>query len=301
MVWRPGPLSVLDPLLNDVGEAISLTTPSNALELTGGSYTVPIPPTENFLGPGAYAASAPGGDSFPPFEAALQVNPAPVLEVLDPKNVFARALPTGIRWFGGDPAATGVFWSGDVVCRASVAAGQFQVPSYVWANQLSGDRQFAFGAEQSAALMTPTDGPDHGLLVYREEFLRTGDLGPPHLASTPVTLPSGEKIQAEMAATAAERARGLMQRPVLGSDKGMLFLFEAAGFYSFWMLNTIIPLDILWMNSDREILFISADTPPCPTQACPTYGPNASSQYVLEIAAGEAARRGLKPGDRLAW
>ena len=182
-----------------------------------------------------------------------------------------------------------------------VASGLFEVPPYVWANALSGARQFSFGAQQSSELMTPTDGPDHGLLVYREEFLRSGDLGPPHLASTPVTLPSGEKIQAELAVTASERARGLMQRPVLGADKGMLFVFESDGFYSFWMLNTLTPLDIVWMNADREILFINADTPPCRTQICPTYGPSARSRYVLELAAGEAARRGLNVGDRLDW
>jgi uncharacterized membrane protein (UPF0127 family) len=191
--------------------------------------------------------------------------------------------------------------SADVVCHASIAEGRFQVPPYLWANQPSGGRQFAFGAIQSAEVTTPTDGHDHGLLVYREEFLRQGDLGPPHLASTPVILPSGDKIQAELAATASERARGLMQRPVLDGDKGMLFLFEAPGLYRFWMLNTLVPLDILWLDSSRQIIYISADTPPCQTQVCATYGPNEPAQYVLEIAAGEAARRGLKPGDRLNW
>jgi uncharacterized membrane protein (UPF0127 family) len=221
--------------------------------------------------------------------------------VFDPTNVFARSTPASLRWFGGDPNAAGVIWGGDVVCRAPVAEGRFQVPPYVWSNQLSGARTFAFGAVQSAELALPTDGPDYGLIVYREEYLRVGDLGAPHLASTPVTLPSGEKIQAELAATASERARGLMQRSVLSSDEGMLFLFEADGFYSFWMLNTLVPLDIIWMNADREILFVNADTPPCQTQVCPTYGPSARSRFVLELAAGEAARRGLKIGDTLDW
>jgi uncharacterized protein len=306
MVWRQisggAPTSVRQPrLVDDVGEAISLTTPSATLELSGVSYSTLEPPNENFLGPGAYSVTAPGGNSFPPFEAQLQVNSAPVLQALDPTDVRARSLPTAVGWFGGDPAATGVFWSGDVVCRTSVAEGQFQILPYVWANQPSGARQLAFGAIQSTELMTPTDGPDHGLFVYREEFLRGGDLGPPHLASTPVTLPSGDKIQAELAATASERARGLMQRPVLDTHKGMLFLFEAPGLNRFWMLNTLVPLDILWLDSNREILYVSADTPPCQTQVCPTYGPDAPSQYVLELAAGEAVRRGLKPGGRLAW
>jgi uncharacterized membrane protein (UPF0127 family) len=236
------------------------------------------------------------------------VNPAPVLEVLDPKNVFARSTQTQLRWFGGDPASTGIFWSGpeptqtpEVVCRASVSSGAFQGPPYVWANQLSGERVYAFGAQQTADLMTATDGPDHGLLVYREELLQTGDLSVPHFASTPVTLPSGEEVHAELATTGAERARGLMLRPVLDPDKGMLFLFETEGVYSFWMLNTLVPLDIIWMNSDREIQFINANTPPCRTQFCPTYGPSVRSRFVLELAAGEASRRGLQVGDRLDW
>ncbi|MEZ5365833.1 MAG: DUF192 domain-containing protein [Bryobacterales bacterium] len=113
--------------------------------------------------------------------------------------------------------------------------------------------------------------------------------------------PSGETIQAELAATAAERARGLMFRPVLDAAKGMLFLFDTSNIYLFWMLNTLVPLDILWMNEDREVQFISADTPPCQTQVCPTYGPNIASRYVLELAAGEAQRRGLAEGDVLQW
>ena len=309
MVWRERPSSsrwfdvadFLPVAANDAGQAISLRTPSRALELARNLYSLTSPPAQPFLGPGSYSATAPGGESFPPFEVELQANPAPVLEALDPKDVRARSSPTDLRWFGGDPAAAGVFWSGDVVCRTRVAVGQFQIPHYVWANQPSGARPFAFGAIQFAELMTPTDGPDHGLIVYREEFLQSGDLGPAHLASTAVTLQSGERIQAELALTAAERARGLMQRPVLGPDQGMLFLFESSGVQRFWMLNTIIPLDIVWMDSDREVLFISAKTPPCQTQVCPTYGPDVPSRYVLELAAGEAARRGIALGDRLAW
>ena len=317
MVWRPEASSggsrwfdvtsfaAANPI-NDAG-AISLTTPAEVLELAGNLYT-PDPPATSFLGPGGYAARGAGGESFPSFQATLNVSPAPVLEAFDPKSVFARSTPANVRWFGGDATAAGVLWTGlessqypEVVCRASVAASSFQVQPYVWANQFPGERLYAFGAQQSAELMLPTDGPDHGLFVHREEFLETGDLSTPHLAATPVSLPNGDKVLAELAATASERARGLMERPVLGPDKGMLFLFETEGVYSFWMLNTRVPLDIIWMNSDREILFINADTPPCQTRTCPSYGPNVRSRYVLELAAGEAAQRGLKVGDKLEW
>ncbi|MCB9384501.1 MAG: DUF192 domain-containing protein [Bryobacterales bacterium] len=311
MVWPeagvPGPsyfdaTTFIEPKkVSDAGSAITLSTPAGEWTLSGLFYSTLEPAASSFLGVGAYAASAPGGDQFPAFEAQLQVNPAPVLEDFSPANVFARSTGANVRWFGGDQQARGFAASGKVVCGASVGDGRFEVPAYVWADQPSGERLFTFGAIQSAEMQLPTDGPDHGLLVYREQFARGGDLGPPYLAATPVQLPSGATIQAELAATAAERARGLMFRPVLDSDKGMLFVFETSNVYRFWMLNTLVPLDILWMNEDREVQFISADTPPCQTQVCPTYGPNQPSRYVLELAAGEAQRRGLTEGDVLEW
>ena len=84
----------------------------------------------------------------------------------------------------------------------------------------------------------------------------------------------------------------------------MIFLFPDESPRGFWMYNTLIPLDIIWMDSDRRIVFISAHTPPCksPNQAeCPNYGRGFPAQYVLELAAGQAAARSLKVGDRLTF
>ena len=84
----------------------------------------------------------------------------------------------------------------------------------------------------------------------------------------------------------------------------MLFLYESLGSRRFWMLNTLVPLDIIFLDADQRIVFISADTPICaPEQspACPTYGPSGLSQSVLELAAGEAARQALEVGSRLVW
>jgi hypothetical protein len=70
------------------------------------------------------------------------------------------------------------------------------------------------------------------------------------------------------------------------------------------MFGTLIPLDILFLNADRRIVFISADTPPCRSQdssGCPLYSSREPAQFVLEIAGGQAARLGLRPGDRLDW
>lgn len=114
-----------------------------------------------------------------------------------------------------------------------------------------------------------------------------------------VYFPDGGSIVAELAVTNEERARGLMFRERIGSDQGMLFVFEEEGLYPFWMKNTLIPLDILWLGRDRRIVHIAADVPPCTAEPCPNYGPEIPASFVLELKAGEARARGLKPGDRL--
>jgi uncharacterized protein len=114
-----------------------------------------------------------------------------------------------------------------------------------------------------------------------------------------IYLPSGASVTAELARTDAERARGLMFRPKLLPDQGMLFVFEREEPHAFWMKNTLIPLDILWLDRDRRVVHVEKDVPPCKSDPCPSYGPARAALYVLELAAGAAARLGLKPGDRL--
>ncbi len=82
----------------------------------------------------------------------------------------------------------------------------------------------------------------------------------------------------------------------------MLFFFNTPGLHAFWMFETFIPLDIIWLDTDRRIVTISADTPPCPDGVnCPLYPPSEPAKYVLELAGGEASRRGLGIGDQLDW
>jgi hypothetical protein len=114
-----------------------------------------------------------------------------------------------------------------------------------------------------------------------------------------VFFPDGSSITAELARTDEERARGLMFRKRILPDQGMLFVFEEEELHSFWMKNTLVALDILWLGRDRRIVHIAADVPPCKADPCPSYGPDAPASYVLELKAGEALARGLKAGDRL--
>ena len=117
-----------------------------------------------------------------------------------------------------------------------------------------------------------------------------------------VTLPDGARITAELATTPEEVAQGLMFRSYLGDDEGMLFVFQEIAPRGFWMFNTLIPLDIIWIDSNKHIVEISEMTPPCgemdPSE-CPSYGGTVDSGYVLELAAGRAVAHGLKVGDRL--
>jgi len=114
-----------------------------------------------------------------------------------------------------------------------------------------------------------------------------------------IYLPNGKSVTAELAATDEERQRGLMFREKLLPDQGMLFVFEEEGLYSFWMKNTLISLDMLWINKDRMIVHIARNVPPCKEDPCPSYSPERPGLYVLELGAGAADRLGLKLFDRL--
>ena len=99
----------------------------------------------------------------------------------------------------------------------------------------------------------------------------------------------------ELARTPDARARGLMHRTALAPDAGMLFCYPAAAYPAFWMKNTLIPLDIIWISNELKIVHIAHRVPPCRGQPCPRYRPRAPARYVLEINAGHGA--GLRPGD----
>ena len=119
---------------------------------------------------------------------------------------------------------------------------------------------------------------------------------------TQVTLPNGIKINAETMRRELELMRGLMFRESLAPNRGMLFIHPAEDTYRYWMYQTKIPLDIIWMDRDRRIVEISPNTPPCPTGSateCPNYGGNFKSKFVLEVNAGVARKNRLKTGDTL--
>jgi uncharacterized membrane protein (UPF0127 family) len=116
-----------------------------------------------------------------------------------------------------------------------------------------------------------------------------------------VRLPDGAKILTEIKATNEDRAQGMMFRDSLAADRGMLFVHERPGTYGYWMFNCRIPLDIVWLDSGKTVVEMSADTPPCKTDAsqCPSYGGKQTSQFVVELQSGSIARHGIKVGDKI--
>lgn len=105
-------------------------------------------------------------------------------------------------------------------------------------------------------------------------------------------------IQLEVAQTPEQQAIGLMFRESLPDDRGMLFAFEPPRPVQFWMRNTLIPLDMVFLLNG-EIQAIIPEVPPCRTEVCPTYGPDMAVNQVIELRGGRAAELGLEVGQQL--
>ena len=104
------------------------------------------------------------------------------------------------------------------------------------------------------------------------------------------------EVSLEVAATPAERERGLMYRTSLAEGRGMLFVFEEDGYQSFWMKNTLIPLDLLFIARDGTVVGIHANATPLSTADIAV---GKASRYVLEVPGGWAARHGISAGARV--
>jgi uncharacterized membrane protein (UPF0127 family) len=109
---------------------------------------------------------------------------------------------------------------------------------------------------------------------------------------------AGQVIQLEVARTPEQQEKGLMYRPALPDNRGMLFPFEPPRPVRFWMENTPEPLDMVFLLNG-EVKAIAANAPPCTSQPCPTYGPGTAVNQVIELRSGRAAELGLKTGDQI--
>ena len=105
-------------------------------------------------------------------------------------------------------------------------------------------------------------------------------------------------VQVEVANTYEKITRGLMYRSHLPENAGMLFLYPEERELSYWMKNTFIPLDIIYINADFEIVDIHHAVP-CEKEPCPYYTSKVPAQYVLEVNAGFAQEKGIEEGSRV--
>ena len=116
--------------------------------------------------------------------------------------------------------------------------------------------------------------------------------------SAVATIPNGTQIQLEVARTPQQQAMGLMYRPALPDNRGMLFNFPSPQRVAFWMKNVPVPLDMVFLRKG-VVQYIENQAPPCAKEPCPTYGPRTPIDQVIELRSGRAAELNLKQGDKV--
>jgi uncharacterized membrane protein (UPF0127 family) len=106
------------------------------------------------------------------------------------------------------------------------------------------------------------------------------------------------RVSVEIVDDDRSRTLGLMYRRSLGSDHGMLFVFDSSAVQSFWMKNTVLPLDMIFVNERGRVVTIHRNTRPYSEQ---TYVSSEPARYVVEVNAGYADAHGLRNGDHMDW
>jgi len=145
--------------------------------------------------------------------------------------------------------------------------------------------------------MTPTALLRTSVLV----LLATAGVASAAPAVVPLTLPSGKVLQVEVMVSDEDRAMGLMFRPSLPLDHGLLFVFESPEFHGFWMKNCRFPIDMVWLDQDHKVVHVAEAVPPCKADPCPVYEPLRRASYVVELNAGQARREKAVLGASLSF
>ena len=118
-------------------------------------------------------------------------------------------------------------------------------------------------------------------------------------AVIPLKLPSGKVLQTEVMVSDQDRQMGLMFRPSLPLDHGMLFIFEQPDFHAIWMKNCKFPIDILWLDDQGKVVHVAEKVPPCKAEPCPVYEPLRRASYVVELNAGLSRKEKVVVGSRV--
>ena len=121
-------------------------------------------------------------------------------------------------------------------------------------------------------------------------------------AVIPLKLPSGKVLETEVMVSDEDRQMGLMFRPSLPLDHGMLFIFEQPDFHGIWMKNCKFPIDIVWLDAEDRVVHVAPKVTPCTAKQdkdCPVYYPISRASYVVELNAGQAAKEKAVLGSKL--
>lgn len=134
-------------------------------------------------------------------------------------------------------------------------------------------------------------------------FLENLRYGTPILPTTQITLPNGKKLDVEIARSAQEQEIGLMFRKALAPNRGMIFVYTNESVHTFWMKNTLIDLDMVFIGANKRVTSVAASvpktTPETPDDQIPRRG--GRGQYILEIPAGRAKALGIEVGTLLSF
>ncbi len=107
-------------------------------------------------------------------------------------------------------------------------------------------------------------------------------------------------IKAEVADTPEARERGLMFRKELPEGVGMLFVFSDAAPHQFWTKNCLFPMDMIWLDRQKQMIYFAQSVPPCKADPCPQYGPQQQEAlYVIETAGGFIKKNRLVLGSQV--
>ena len=110
------------------------------------------------------------------------------------------------------------------------------------------------------------------------------------------------QVNAEVAEIPSEQEQGLMFRTVLAQDAGMLFIFDQDQLLNFWMMNTSIPLDGIFISSQLQVVSVVENLKPCPPSNCQDpqiFSSGAPAMYALEVNVGFSGKNGIRPGTEL--
>ncbi len=110
-----------------------------------------------------------------------------------------------------------------------------------------------------------------------------------------------EKFTVEIADTNEKWLTGMMHREFIPDDFGMLFVSDSDQYRSFWMKNCLVRLDIIFLDSNKQIINMHLNVPPCKSEPCAGYPSRRPARYVLELRGNRARELKLKPGDAISF